>query len=104
MSDRVLVPLPDGRWLALTPETFRQGLADAAAFGPAPIAAGAAGEPEPPLLDAEQLAEAMGVAVTWVEQAARDGRIPSVHAGRWRRFNRAAVEAVLAANGKGRSA
>jgi len=34
--------LTDGRWLALTPEVFREGLAQAAALGAAPETSGAA--------------------------------------------------------------
>ena len=103
MADRVLVPLPDGRWLALEPEVFREALVTGAALSIATTTAGAAQASElEQLLDAEQLAAALSLPVTWLEAAAREHRIPSIQAGRWRRFKRSAVERALAApNGKG---
>ncbi len=92
MSDRIFVPLADGRWLGLTPEAFQTALAEGSAIGAptgAPIAA------DEPLLDAEELATAMKLPTTWLEQAAREGRIPSIQAGRWRRFRRSDVERAL---------
>jgi excisionase family DNA binding protein len=100
MSDRVLVPLPDGRWIALEPQTFDAALrAGAEVF--AVRSSSVAAQDDEPVLDAEQLAEALALPVTWVEQAAREGRIPSIRAGRWRRFKRSSVEQALSANGKG---
>jgi excisionase family DNA binding protein len=99
VSDRVIVVVPGLGVLALASEAYRQALAEGAAL------AGAQGATQPaadePLLDAQQLAVALGLPQTWVEQAAREERIPSIRAGRWRRFKRGAVEAALAANGKG---
>jgi excisionase family DNA binding protein len=100
MMDRVLVPLPDGRWLALTPEVFREALEAGAVLGAPPATPGAATSHEEPLLEAEELAAILKLPVTWLEQAAREQRIPSIQAGRWRRFRRSAVERVLATNGK----
>jgi hypothetical protein len=40
MSDRVVIPLPDGRWIALTDEAFRAALAEGA------VAAGVNTSPE----------------------------------------------------------
>ncbi|MGH7068859.1 MAG: helix-turn-helix domain-containing protein [Acetobacteraceae bacterium] len=95
MSDRVLIPLSDGRWLALAPEQLSQALEAGAAVMGGPQSSTQAGEAEP-LMDAVQLAEALSLPTTWIEQAAREGRIPSVQAGRWRRFRRSAVEEALA--------
>jgi excisionase family DNA binding protein len=93
MSDeRVLLPLPDGRWLALSREAFEAALVEGSVAIGAPGPTRAADEP---LIDAEQLAAALNLPQTWIEQAAREGRIPSVQAGRWRRFKRAAVEGAL---------
>jgi hypothetical protein len=99
MSDRVLIPLPSIGTLALSREAFEVALAEGSRAIAAPAAATAAdGEP---LLDAEQLSAQLGnVPLTWIEAAGRDGRIPSIECGRWRRFRRSAVEAALAANGK----
>ena len=94
MSDRVLVPLPDGRWLELEQEAFDAAIAAGAARLPNARAAGTASAAEP-LVDAEQLAKDLALPVTWVEQAAREEKIPSVQAGRWRRFDRAAVRRAL---------
>jgi len=100
MTDRVLLPLPDGRWLALSPEAFREALAAGAVAACASGAAGSDHDNAEPLLDAEGLAASLSLPVTWIEQAARESRIPSLQAGRWRRFNRSAVERALSANGK----
>jgi len=90
--DRMLVPLPDGRWLALSREAFEAALAEgAAAIG----ATAAPREADEPLLEADELAAALKLPVTWLEQAAREQRIPSIQAGRWRRFRRSDVERVL---------
>jgi len=48
-----------------------------------------------PLLDSEELAAALRVPVTWVETAAREGRIPFYRIGRYVRFRRTEVEAEL---------
>lgn len=101
MSDileRVIVVVPGLGALALPVDVYRKALADGAQLAGAPMVAAPAQEPA---LDAEQLAAALSLPVTWIEQAARENRIPSIQAGRWRRFKRSAVEAALAANGKG---
>lgn len=101
MMDRVLIPLAGIGTLSLSREAFEAALAE----GSRAIAAPAiATTPDvEPLLDAEQLSTQLGnVPVTWIEAAGRDGRIPSVECGRWRRFRRSAVERALS-NGKGAS-
>lgn len=50
---------------------------------------------ESPLLDSEQLGVALQVPATWVEAAAREGRIPFYRMGRYVRFRRSEVEAAL---------
>ena len=45
------------------------------------------------LLTAEQLAERMQVPVAQVYRLARDGRLPVIRLGRYRRFKREAIEA-----------
>lgn len=93
MSDRVLVPLPDGRWLALSREAFEAALAEGAT---AMSATAAPPDPIEPLLEAEQLAKALNLPATAIERLAREERIPFIECGRWRRFRRSAVEAALA--------
>jgi excisionase family DNA binding protein len=97
MSDKVLVVVPGLGALALAPDTYRQALAEGAALAGAQQGAKTPAGDEP-LLDAEQLAAKLSIPTTWLEAAARDGRVPCVRAGRWVRFSRAAVEAALAAN------
>ncbi|HEX4025886.1 MAG TPA: helix-turn-helix domain-containing protein [Steroidobacteraceae bacterium] len=99
MSDKVLIPLPGLGTLSLSREAFQAALAEGSRAIPASTAPGATQDAEP-ALDAEQLAAALSLPVTWIEQAAREARIPSIQAGRWRRFRRSCVEAALA-NGKG---
>ncbi|MEA3186746.1 MAG: hypothetical protein QOD99_576 [Chthoniobacter sp.] len=99
MTDRVLIPLASIGTLALSREAFEAALAEGSKAIAAP-ATSTASDTEP-LLDAEQLSAKLSIPTTWLEQAARDGRVPCVRAGRWVRFSRAAVEAALAANGKG---
>jgi excisionase family DNA binding protein len=93
-SERVLLPLPDGRWLALAPDVFREALMAGSALVATTSASESANTAEQ-LLNAEKLATALSLPVTWIEQAARERRIPSIQAGRWRRFSRSAVERAL---------
>ncbi len=99
MSDRVLLPLPDGRWLELEQEAFEAALAAGAARMPNTRAAAAS--PTEDLVDAEQLADALKVPQTRLEDLARKGKIPIVRVGRYVRFSRRAVEAALSSNGQG---
>jgi excisionase family DNA binding protein len=47
------------------------------------------------LLTAEQVADRLGMRTGWVWAQAREGRIPHVQLGRYRRFRESAVEAWL---------
>jgi excisionase family DNA binding protein len=49
-----------------------------------------------PLLTAAEVGELLGVPTSWVYEQARQGRIPTVPLGRYRRFRRVAVEAWIA--------
>lgn len=44
------------------------------------------------VLTADEVASWLRVPLTWVQSAARDGRLPSWKAGRYRRFSRADIE------------
>jgi hypothetical protein len=88
MSDRVLervfVPLPDGRWRAMSREAFYEALAagiEATAIAPSP--AGSGGEP---LLDAEHAAAQLGVNGRLLDDSARAGILPHYKLGRFVRF------------------
>jgi excisionase family DNA binding protein len=52
-----------------------------------------------PLMDAEALAARWGVPKSHVYRLARDGRIPTVTLGRYKRFRPAAIEAFEADGG-----
>jgi excisionase family DNA binding protein len=43
------------------------------------------------LLTAEQVAAMLQVATSWVRSATREGRLPVVSVGRWRRYRKASV-------------
>ena len=98
MSEKVLIPVPGMGVLMLDAEQIKEALRAGAEFAPPPPAAPVTSEP---LLGSEQLAAALGLPASWVEQAAREGRIPSIRCGRYVRFSRSAVEAVLTRSGSG---
>lgn len=97
MTDRVLIPLPGIGTLALSSEVFAAALAE----GSKAIAAPAIPADEP-LLSAAELAAALSLPKTWIEQRTRRGEIPCIRAGRWIRYNRRAVEAALSTKPKER--
>jgi excisionase family DNA binding protein len=49
-----------------------------------------AGDPDA-LMDAEGVAQLLHVDLSWVRSATREGVIPSVPLGRWRRYRRSSV-------------
>ena len=94
MPDRVIIPMPGIGTLVLDSETYRAGLHEGAALNPMSQEPAA----DESLLDSEQLAAVLGVPATWIEQAARESRIPSLRIGRRRRFRRSEVEAAVRRN------
>jgi excisionase family DNA binding protein len=48
------------------------------------------------LLTAGEVAELLAVPESWVREATREGRLPHLRLGRYRRYERAAIEAWLA--------
>jgi hypothetical protein len=92
MTDRVLIPLPDGRWLGLTPEQFLEAEQSGREIRPAPPT-GAAPTGHDELLTAEQLEARTNVPASWWEQAARERRVPHARIGRYVRFRFAEVAA-----------
>jgi len=48
------------------------------------------------LLTAPEVAELLAVPTSWVREATREGRLPYLALGRYRRYERAAIEAWLA--------
>src|SRR6516165_7426642 len=95
MADRVVLVLADGRTLAFDLEVYQSALVEGARLSGVPASPGEIASE--PLLDAEQLAEQLAIPATWLEQKAREGVIPSLEFGRWRRFRRSEVEAAVRA-------
>ncbi len=95
MTQRVLIPLPGVGTLALDEETYRRALEEGAKLNPYH---GPETDPNERLLDSQQLADVLQVPVTWIEQQAREGNIPSLPCGRRRRYRRSAVEAAIKQN------
>jgi excisionase family DNA binding protein len=48
------------------------------------------------LLTAHEVADLLAVPLSWVREATRDGRLPHLKLGRYRRYQRAAIQAWLA--------
>ncbi len=97
MADRILVALPDGRWLALDAEAFDAALvAGAASTAAASTPGSSAGEP---LLDADQAAAHLGLMARWLEDGARAGIVPHYKFGRFIRFKVSEVAAHFAVAG-----
>jgi hypothetical protein len=89
MSDRVLIALPDGRWLALGADLFESALrAGTEAIGAHALlgVAGCERGAIEPLLSAEEAAPQLGVSARWLEDAARAEIVPQFKLGATRRF------------------
>ena len=56
------------------------------------------------LLTASEVAELLAVPESWVREATRAGRLPHVPLGRYRRYQRAAIETWLAERRRGPAA
>lgn len=93
MTEHVLIPLPGIGTLALDGETYRNALAAGAKLSAVPGPSSKVSDE--PLLDADQLGTLLGIPSTWIEQKAREGVIPSLEFGRWRRYRRSEVEAAV---------
>lgn len=83
MADRVLLALPDGRWLALARDAFEAALVSGAESVASPASSAATQEP---LLDADHAAAQLGVTARWLEDCARAGIVPHHKLGRFIRF------------------
>jgi excisionase family DNA binding protein len=87
MADRVVLALPDGRWLAMSREQFDAALMAGAEFAPPAATPGGVGAAGPRLLTSEQLAELLSIPSTWFEEAARRDELPCVRVGKYVRFD-----------------
>jgi excisionase family DNA binding protein len=95
MTDRVLICLPDGRWLALSADLFREALQSGAERA-APSATSPAQQPSSGLVTADEIGEATHMSRSTVYELAKAGVLPSVRVGRRIRFDRERVMSVLA--------
>jgi hypothetical protein len=91
VADRVLVPLPDGRWLALTAEAFAEALQAGATAMPSPARSQCVEGGATKLASADDMEAATGVPASWFAAQARERRIPFRKIGRYVRFDVAEV-------------
>jgi hypothetical protein len=96
LSDKHLIVMPLGNELF----AFTRDELDAARTRARDLGLGVQGSSAQvePLVDAAQLAAIMSLPQSWLEEAARQTRIPSVVAGKYRRFEPSAVRAALKTN------
>ena len=92
MKQRVLILIPGVGILALEEEAYRHALEQGSKFSAPALPSE---DPNERLLDSQQLADVLQVPVTWIEQQAREGNIPSLSFGRRRRHRRSSVEAAI---------
>jgi hypothetical protein len=89
----LLMPVPGGGWLALTPDEFERARSRAMELVPAAcvrgrsvVATESPREAPEALLDAGGIEGLTGVSSSWWSGAARRGEIPHYQIGRWVRF------------------
>ena len=98
----VLIPLPTGDYLGLTPEQFAEArLLGQQLAGAVPQVGNQA--PEEPLLTAEQMQERTGVPVPWFLEQARQNAIPHSRLGKYVRFKYSDVAEAVCVRQKGHS-
>ena len=100
MSDRVLICLPDGRWLALSADAFREALENGSEMV-TPSVPSALPPPTSALVTADEIGEATHMSRSTVYELAKAGILPSVRVGRRIRFDREKVMAALASRSSG---
>jgi hypothetical protein len=78
--------------LVLEEEAYRRALQEGAKLKSPPELPADTNER---LLDSKQLSDVLQIPVTWIEQQARAGNIPSLPFGRRRRYRQSEVEAAI---------
>jgi excisionase family DNA binding protein len=87
MTDRFLIPLANGEWLALDEQHFTNGLAAGRMIMGSPVVPTlTASMPARPLLNSADMSALLGCNDTLVEQMAKEHRIPAIRVGRLLRF------------------
>lgn len=88
MADRVLIPLPDGRWLAFTPDELVEATARGCEMA---LALGLASDPTPTpskdgqetsWLSVDEVAMRSGLRKSWIYEQVRSDNIPHRHFGK----------------------
>ncbi len=87
MADRIVLALPDGRWLAMEREAFDAALVSGSEFSAADNGRSTTVPSTARLLTSEQLSEQLSIPATWLEEAARRDEIPCVRVGKYVRFD-----------------
>jgi excisionase family DNA binding protein len=94
--DRIVIPLGNGDWIAVTAAELAAHKAAALALGFGSNGARqSVATSDEPLCTSAELAVALGLPKTRIEQATRMGEIPSVKVGRYHRYRRREVMALL---------
>lgn len=91
MTDKVILPLMDGRWLALSPETFQQGLQQGSELVPQEQA-NRQDDEKPLWLPVREVARLCNISETFLYDEIRLKRIRSRLLGRAVRIHRDFVE------------
>jgi len=93
----IVVPLSDGRALALTLAEYQAALERGRELVPAATGAPSRSAPADEVTDAAGMEQRTGVPASWWAEAARRGDVPSIQAGKYRRFRVAAALDALEA-------
>lgn len=92
----VLIPFGTS-WLAMSAEQFQEALERGRSLVPSPTRIEATRQEADRVLDAEGMQRQTGIPASWFLEQARKGAIPSLHAGKYRRFVvREVLEAIAA--------